>query len=303
MASVLQRVFPTSDETPLTWEVLTGPDHFAAVGLGDTNYIFDTGPTEDNFGINASAWNALPVRSRITKVEYVFEYDGQGQGANTIDGFIRYNGTQYDGFLSAPIAVGDGINVHRKGFVNPASGGLWTRESLRNIDRIDIELLEPVGGMPGPRVNELSIDVTFDDDPSILEVIGRLLIDRVLSLGEITSSATGFKVKGWQTSKTPASYIAIGSESKGRGPTRSKENQVVFVLPTVVKGADPVVEFMKLYKRIEEVIEADPSLDGLALDAWVSGVSALVTDEEIAKDRHVSDIFVTVDYRHIRGAP
>ena len=148
MASVLQRIFPTSDETPLTWNAEPGPDHFADVGLGDTAYIFDTGPTEDNFGINASAWNALPVRSRITKVEYVFEFDGQGHGANSIGGFIRYNGTQYDRFLSIPIVVGDGVNVHRKGFVNPESGGLLILEHLRNSFR-QFGARRPVGHREG----------------------------------------------------------------------------------------------------------------------------------------------------------
>ncbi len=181
-------------------------------------------------------------------------------------------------------------------------GAEWSKETLADSALIGEFTAIPANPDTG---NWTQIIARVTTEPlSVLEQICRALMTKILTLSDITSSKTGFKVQGWQTLKRPpAVFIAVAGETKARGPTRSKENQATITLPTVVKGSDPLVKFFDLYKRIEEVIEADPSLGGLVIDAWVSGFVGLVTDESITPDLHVSDIFVTVDYRHDRGSP
>ncbi len=248
--------------------------------------------------------DAIPDAAPIAAVLINWDFTaGGGTGNYTFRPGLVIGGTKYPG-TDRTIVGPDPSNY--SGFVevfttDPSDGKPWTRAKVKAA-HLFVEAIAVPTGSPRAGTSILQAIVS-QPEVSTLEALGRIIIARVLTLSDISESRTGFKVKGWQTAPTPAVYLAIGSETKGRGPTRSKENQVVFTLPTVVKDKDPVVAFLDLYKRIEEVIEADPSMDGLALDAWVSGVNALVTEEEIAKDLHVSDIFVTVDYRHVRGAP
>ena len=243
------------------------------------------------------------TKEKVTQLELKHRWRPGGFGGQTY--------TTRTGFRVAGVNLwGDTKNLTGGGayandstlYTERPDGAAWSKETLAASAFIGEYTAIPANPDTG---NWTQIIARVTTEPlSILEQICRALMTKILTLSDITSSKTGFKVQGWQTLKRPpAVFIAPAGEVKARGPTRSKENQVTVTLPTVVKGSDPLVKFFDLYKRIEEVIEADPSLGGLVIDAWVSGFTGLVTDESITPDLHVSDIFVTVDYRHDRGSP
>jgi hypothetical protein len=246
------------------------------------------------------------AKEKIVQVELKHRWRPGGFGGQTY--------TTRTGFR---VGGGGGVNVWGSGkdrtggggygndstiYTERPGGAAWSKETLADSALIGEYTAIPANPDTG---NWTQIIARVTTEPlSILEQICRELMARILTLSDITSSKTGFKVKGWQTLKRPpAVFIAPAGENSAPGPTKSMTNQVIITLPTVVKGADPLVDFFDLYKRIKEVVDADPSLGGLAIDAWVSGYVGLVTDESITPDLHVSDIFVTVDYRHDRGSP
>lgn len=243
------------------------------------------------------------TKEKITQVELKHRWRPGGAGGSTY--------TTRTGFrIGASVFWGSGKDLTGGGgyandstlYTERPDGAEWTKETLAALAFAGEYTVIPVNPDTG---NWTQVIARVTTEPlSILEQICRELMTRILTLSDITSSKTGFKVKGWQTLKRPpAVFIAPAGETSAPGPTRSMTNQVVITLPTVVKGADPLVEFFDLYKRIRILVDADPSLGGLAIDAWVSGYVGLVTDESITPDLHVSDIFVTVDYRHDRGSP
>lgn len=138
--------------------------------------------------------------------------------------------------------------------------------------------------------------------PSKLSQIKDALVTEIQKIAGI--GATGTNLSAWhEEHDLPAAFVGIATETKERAPIRSKQGSADFFVHTIVEGDDPLQLFFDLYASIEAEIEDDPTLGGLALDAFVSGTTALVTGETIAQGKHVADVFVTVQYRHDRAAP
>lgn len=137
-------------------------------------------------------------------------------------------------------------------------------------------------------------------DSKLKQITDALLVElnKIASLNNRAST----KVLAWHTTQDlPAAFLAIGSEDKQTAPTTQKRATATFTIACIVQGDNPLDEFFKLYKSIEDEIEDDPMLGALVLDSRVIGFNALITDETIASGLHVADIFVEIDYRHLRG--
>jgi len=124
-------------------------------------------------------------------------------------------------------------------------------------------------------------------------------IKKVSSIG-----ATGSDWRLWnQETSLPAAYTILDEDDKERAPTRSKEVTARFRIATIIASETPQDAFDALRAAIETEIEDDPSLGGLALDAWVSGCGRFATAKSIAGQVYVRDIFVDVIYRYPRAQP
>jgi|GEM_PF-5407826 len=124
-------------------------------------------------------------------------------------------------------------------------------------------------------------------------------IQKVTDIG-----TTGSRWHHWQkVQRFPAAFTILESDDKERTPFRSKEVTATYRIATIIRGDNPEDEFDDLRDAIETEIEDDPSLGGLALDAWVSGTGDFATTTIIAGQVYVRDIFVTVVYRYSRGSP
>lgn len=123
-------------------------------------------------------------------------------------------------------------------------------------------------------------------------------IRKVAGIGATGSDWTTFEKEG----RLPAAYTILDTSEASRGPTQSKEVLAHIRIPTIVRSQEPENAFDDLMAAIENEIEDEPSLGGIAHDAWVSGCGAFATAKTIAGEVYVRDIFVEVEYRHDRGA-
>jgi hypothetical protein len=115
--------------------------------------------------------------------------------------------------------------------------------------------------------------------------------------------ATGSDWKLWaQETNLPAAYTILDSDSSERSPTQSKEVTARFRIATIISSETPQDAFDELRAGIEAELEDDPSLGGLALDAWVSGCNPFATAKSIAGTVYVRDVLIDVIYRHPRGS-
>ena len=138
--------------------------------------------------------------------------------------------------------------------------------------------------------------------PTLAQQVREALIAEIKKVSGIGTVSSDWK--SWnQTSRLPAAYVILDSDDSERAPTRSKEVRAHYRIATVLHSTTTQDKFDDLRGSIETEIEDDPSLGGLVLDAWVSGVSEFATSKTIAGDVYVRDIFVEVHYRHDRGAP
>lgn len=110
--------------------------------------------------------------------------------------------------------------------------------------------------------------------------------------------------KMWeQEPNTPAAYVGRSEEEKTGAPTRSIESVAVFFWHTICRGEAPSRSYNALYQSLQQSIDNDPSLGGLAVLAIVTGDSVMNTPANIAKRVHVANVRVSVTYRHARGSP
>lgn len=107
----------------------------------------------------------------------------------------------------------------------------------------------------------------------------------------------------WQNEKNvPAAYVLRDTDDAERGPTQSKEVIAHFRIVLVIRSDNPEDIFDTLDAAIENQIEDDPTLGGLALDAVRTGVDRFATAESISGQVYVREIFYDVLYRHARAA-
>ena len=125
------------------------------------------------------------------------------------------------------------------------------------------------------------------------------------------SLAAGFKSTGLLTdvgklwaeeTSPPAAYLGDAGERNEYKPTRRISPTAGFFFYTIVKDVPaPTRTFYGLYKALKNIIDNDPSLGGLCELAELIGYQALNTAANIARNTHVADVFVEVQYKHDRG--
>jgi hypothetical protein len=124
-------------------------------------------------------------------------------------------------------------------------------------------------------------------------------VNKVAGIGEVSK-----KWKLWiETSRFPAIYAIRETVSKEFTPTRSKTVEENHRLVAVLQSDDPETDFNDLMDAIEVEIDDDPALGGLVEIAFVSGAGAFATTDLIAGGAYIREIFVRVEYKHVRGAP
>jgi hypothetical protein len=129
-------------------------------------------------------------------------------------------------------------------------------------------------------------------------------VRNVAGVGNVQSD--GFWKTWVEETNLPAVFVILEDDDSGPGPTRSKTVAAHFRLATILAASNPQDAFDDLRGAIETLIEADPSLGGLAnagMAARVSGCGRFATAKSISGEFYVRDIFVDVDYYHDRGAP
>lgn len=265
-----------------------------------------TGSVVDTYTFLPGDVNAIPALEPITQVVVKYRYRPSTiVGDHLHRAGVCINGTDFFGPTtttpeSAGGVYGDFSNPALT--VRPSDSQPFIRENLFGFVAISIESVSKPGGVPRVGFTQAYLEVTTGAPISKLRAIKNYLVDQTSRISGIGSF--GSKLRAWhEVVNYPAVYCVIGSETKEPSPTRSKEATAQFILPTVVKSEDPLDTYMALLSQIETAIEDDPSLDGLALNAHVSGFNALVTSATIAGQVHVADVFVDVTYRHTRGAP
>lgn len=138
-------------------------------------------------------------------------------------------------------------------------------------------------------------------DSELRKITDALVVEsqKVVNIGR-----TGKVLLNWhEVEDLPAAMLGVAQEDKGGGPTRSKEATATFFFYTITGGDSPLDAFLALYQALEQEIDDDPTLGGLALTAEVVGMRSLTTSETISNGRHVADVLVDVTYRHGRGTP
>jgi hypothetical protein len=124
-------------------------------------------------------------------------------------------------------------------------------------------------------------------------------IEKIAGIGETGSDWTLWD----QVSRFPAAYTILDTDVSERLPTRSKTVTASFRIACILQSEHPENDFDDLRAAIETQIEDDPTLGGLAMDAWVSGVGSFATAKVISGQVYVRNVFVDVIYRHPRAQP
>ena len=310
---------PTTDQVPNDGVAVGGTgtnvsavDEFNADD--DTSYLKYSTPGRDQFGYSLSALKSgIPAQNIVDSVSLLWRAKPQtAAGDFTHRGRIIIDGVTENSLTKTQAAGGGYVTQDLSLTVHPGHGGpLMRRHFIDGTFRTEFEMLGAPGGIPSPRFTWMRLTVTSTLQTK-LKAIKSYLAETV---GDITvpwksdtirnAGSYGTLMRAWyDVVNFPAAYLALGSETKRRWPTQSKEGKARFLVPCVVKDiSGPLERFLDLYGLIETAIEADPSLDGLAIDCFVAGHSALTTSKTIAGGVHVADIFVDVTYRHAKGAP
>lgn len=107
----------------------------------------------------------------------------------------------------------------------------------------------------------------------------------------------------WTTeARLPAAFVVLDSEESIRNPTQSKEVLAHYRIATLLRKLSPNSAFDTLKAAIENEIEDDPTLGGLALDAFYTACGPFATTSRASGAIYTRDLFVDVLYRHPRGA-
>jgi hypothetical protein len=299
-------VRPGSDTAPN--DSVESPPHYNEVDDltpdDDTTVVSVSGVTltQENFGLLPADLDLVPAGERITSVDVVWRHKpGGGAPETTSKAGVRIGGTRYLSGLKTQAEDGAYADYSEAFALNPAKSIGWTRERLRATD-LSFEWTSVPAGLPRARLTQLILRVNTEAQ-SKLRAIEALLLEQLSKCTLLT--VFGKKPRAYyEAVEFPAGYLWLASEAKDRLPTRSKNALAEFGVHLIVKNQDdPLDEWLKCYEQIEEQIEDDPSLDGLALDARVQGADLLVTSETISSGYYVGDVFVQVEYRHERGNP
>jgi hypothetical protein len=139
--------------------------------------------------------------------------------------------------------------------------------------------------------------------PTKAQLVREALLTEIRKVSGI--GATGYLPRNTWRDETnlPAGYLVLEDDDSVRSPTRSKEVEARYRVAFVFRSENPPDTFDDLRGAVEAQIEDDPSLGGLVLDAWYSGCGRFHTAKTLAGDVYVRDVFITVIYRHDRGAP
>lgn len=123
-------------------------------------------------------------------------------------------------------------------------------------------------------------------------------IQQVPGIGE-----TGYDPELWdKVTRVPGATVVLDTVEKERAPTRSKQALARYIVACTLRGENLQDQFDTLMAAIENAIEDDPSLGGLAMDAWVAGCGPFATSRDIALKTYIRGIVVMVEYRHPRAA-
>lgn len=137
--------------------------------------------------------------------------------------------------------------------------------------------------------------------PSVAQQVRDALIVEIHKVADLRTVSS--KWAHWQTeANLPAAYVLKDRDDAERGPTQSKEVIAHFRIVVVIRSDNPEDIFDTLDAAIENQVEDDPTLAGLALDAVRTGVDRFATAESIGGQVYVREIFYDVLYRHARAA-
>ena len=107
----------------------------------------------------------------------------------------------------------------------------------------------------------------------------------------------------WHDEMDLPSAVVIRDRSPAeRGPTRSKEVTDHFRIVVTMITENGQDDFDTIEAAIENVVEAEPTLGGLALDAWRVDTDPFATAETVRGQVYVRQIFIDVFRRHTRAA-
>ena len=137
--------------------------------------------------------------------------------------------------------------------------------------------------------------------PSVAQQIREVLIDEIRKVTGIGAVSSDWE--HWTTeSRLPAAYVILDSEESIRNPTQSKEVTGHYRIATILRKQSPNDAFDTLKAAIENEIEDDPTLGGIALDAIYVAAGPFATTSRASGAIYTRDLFVDVLYRHPRAA-
>lgn len=137
--------------------------------------------------------------------------------------------------------------------------------------------------------------------PSVAQNIRDALITEIKKVTNIGAVSSDWE--HWTTeARLPAAYVILDSEESIRNPTQSKEVIGHYRIATLLRKQSPMNAFDTLKAAIEDEIEDDPTLGGIALDAMYVAAGPFATTPRASGTIYTRDLFVDVFYRHPRGA-
>lgn len=271
---------------------------------GTTALQGQTAPASEAWGLTPADIDAIPVRERIDSIAYFTRWRGAGSGSDTTTAFpgIRIGGADY---MTTPVATTSPAFTNRQTapiLLNPATSNFnryWLREDLRNGQfRFDWSVIP--GILPRTQLTQAYIVVNTTDQPYDLAV-ERAVTGRIMSIPGLRGAGTRHKPVT-ETGSFPVAWTIPVEGTKDRVPTRSKEGIVTIRMAVGVRDDDPWAAFQAIEQKIENVIESEPSLDGLAFDAWIESWNYADISNSARGQVGVGDVVVSVHRRHARGS-
>jgi hypothetical protein len=140
-------------------------------------------------------------------------------------------------------------------------------------------------------------------DPLVLQ-IADALIAKAVAVGFRSTGLLTDVGKLWAEEQNhPAAYLGDAGERNEYRPTARISPTAGFFFYTILKGPTPTRDFLKTYMpALKNAIDNDPTLGGLCEKAQLTGYQSLNTTANISQKTHVADVFVEVEYKHVRGA-